>query len=88
MKGKMDKNTGVRNTYKKEPFFDGQVKKFDSGMVSWIETPNTHFGKNNIPNNKENCRQNYGQKNGFPSFYVLHPVFETIQKWNKKGSNI
>lgn len=60
MKGKMDKNTGIRNAYKKQPFFNGQVEKFDSGMIPWIKTPNANFGKNNIPNYKENCRYNDG----------------------------
>lgn len=52
----MNKNTGVGNADKKQPFLDGQIKKFNTGMVPRIETPNTHFSKNNIPNNKENRR--------------------------------
>ena len=84
----MYKNAGIRNADKKQPFFDGQIKKFDSGMITGIKTPNTHFGKDNIPNNIENCRQDYRRKNCFPSFDVLHPVFETIQKRNQKGSDI
>jgi hypothetical protein len=81
MKSKMNKNTGVRNADEKQPLLYGQIKKFNSGMVARIKTPNTHFGKDNIPNYKENCRQNYGRKNSFPSFDILHPVFKTIQKW-------
>jgi hypothetical protein len=57
-------------------------------MIPRIETPNTYFGKNNIPNNKENGRHDYRRKNSFPTFYILHPAFETVQKWNQKGCNI
>ena len=56
----MNKNTGVRYADEKQPFLDGQIKKFNTGVVARIKTPNTHFGKDDIPNNKENCRQNYG----------------------------
>ena len=77
----MNKNTGVGNADEKQPFLDWQIKKFNTGMVTRIETPNSHFGKNDIPNYKENCRQDYGRKNSFPPFDILHPVFETIQKW-------
>ena len=78
MKGIVNEDTGIGNADEKQPFFNGQIKKFDTGMVSGIETPNTHFGENYIPDNKENGRENYGRKNGFPSFYILHPAFETI----------
>ena len=47
-------------------------------MVAGIETPNAYFGKNNIPNNKEYGRQNYGRKNSFPPFYISHPVIKTV----------
>ena len=76
----MNKNTGVRYADEKQPLFNGQIKKLNTGMVTGIKTPNTHFGKDDIPNNKENCGQNYRRKNSFPSFYILHPVFKTIQK--------
>jgi hypothetical protein len=82
VKSEVNKNTCVRNADEKQPFLDGQIEKFDSGMVTGIETPNPHFSKNNIPNYKENCGQDYGRKNRFPSFDILHPVFETIQKGN------
>jgi hypothetical protein len=88
VKGKVYKNTRVRNADKKQPFFNGQIKKFNTGMVAGIETPNTNFRKNNIPDNKENGRQDYCRKNSFPTFYILHPAFETVQKWNQEGCNI
>jgi hypothetical protein len=56
MKSKVNKDTGVGNTNEKQPFFDRQIKKFNAGMVPGIETPHSYFGKNNIPNNKENGR--------------------------------
>ena len=84
----MNKKAGIRNAYKKQPFLDRQVKKFDSGMVSRIETPNANFGKDNIPNNKENCCCYNCRENSFPSFYIFHPVFKTVQKRYQKGSYI
>lgn len=77
----MNKNTGVRYADEKQPLLYWQIKKFNSRMIARIETPNTHFGKDNIPNYEENCGYNYSRKNSFPTFYILHPVFETIQKW-------
>lgn len=88
MKSKMNKNTRIRNADKKHPFFNRQIKKFNSRMVAWIETPHSYFGKNNIPNNEENCGDDYSRKNCFPSFYIPHPTFETIQKRDEKGSYI
>jgi len=84
----MNKDAGIWNAYKKKPFFNRQMKEFNSRMITGIETPNTNFSEDNIPNNEENCRQNDGRKNSFPSFYILHPVFETVQKWNQKGGNV
>jgi hypothetical protein len=49
-------------------------------MIAGIETPNTHFGKDDIPDYEENCGNNYSRKNSFPSFYIPHLVFKTIQK--------
>jgi hypothetical protein len=88
MKSKMYKDAGIRNAYKKKPFFDGQVEKFNSGMITRIETPNTNFGENYIPDNKENGRQDYGRKNSFPPFDIPHPAFKTIEKRDEKGRNI
>jgi hypothetical protein len=84
MKSKMNKNTGVRYADKKQPLLYWQIKKFNSRMIARIETPNPHFGKDNIPHNKENCSNYNGGKNCFPPFYVFHPFFETIKKRNKK----
>jgi hypothetical protein len=52
-------------------------------MVAGIETPNAYLGKNNIPDYKEYGRQNYSRKNSFPPFYIPHPAFKTIYKWNQ-----
>lgn len=57
-------------------------------MIPWIETPDSCFGKNNIPNNEENGSYDYRRKNGFPPFYIPHPAFETVQKRNQKRRNI
>ena len=84
----MNKEAGIRNTDKKKPFFDRQIKEFNSGMVSRIEAPNSHFGKNNIPNYKKNSHYHYSGKNSFPSFDIPHPLFKTIKKWNQKGRDI
>jgi len=84
----MNKNTRIRDADKKQPFLYGQIKKFDSRMVSWIKTPNSHFGENNIPNDKKKGSNNNCRKDGFPTSYVLHPFFETIKKRNYEGGNI
>jgi len=60
VKGKMNKNTSVRNADEKQPLLDGQIKKFNTGVVARIKTPNTHLGKDDIPNYKENCGQDNG----------------------------
>jgi len=57
-------------------------------MVSWIKTPHPDFGKNNIPNDEKKGSYNQSRKNSFPSFYIMHPIFETIKKRNNKGGNI
>jgi hypothetical protein len=57
-------------------------------MVTGIETPNANFGKDNIPNDEENSGYNNRGKNCFPPFYIFHPTFETIQKWNQEGCYI
>jgi hypothetical protein len=74
----MNEDTGIGNADEKQPFFNGQIKKFNSGVISGIETPNSYFGKNNIPDYKENGGKDYRRKNSFPTFYILHSVFETI----------
>ena len=88
VKSKMNEDTRIRNADEKQPFFDGQIKEFNTRMVPRIETPHSYFGKNNIPNNEENCRNNYRRKNCFPAFDILHPVFETVEKRDQKGCNI
>jgi hypothetical protein len=80
VKSKVNKDTRIRNTDKKQPFLDRQIKEFYPRMIPWIETPHSYFGKNDIPNNKENCRDDYRRKNSFPAFDILHPVFETVEK--------
>ena len=60
MKSKVNKDTRIRNADEKQPFFDRQIKEFNSRMVTWIETPNTYFGKNDIPNNEDKSRNQYG----------------------------
>ena len=84
----MDKKARIRNADKKQPFLDRQIKEFYPRMITRIKTPHSHFRENNIPNNEENSRNQDGQKNSFPSFYILHSVFKTIQKGNDKGSDI
>lgn len=88
MKGKMNEDTRIRNADKKQPFFDRQIKEFNSGMITRIKMPNTYFRENDIPNNEENSRNQDGRKNSFPSFDVLHSAFETVQKRNDEGSYI
>ena len=44
----MNKNTGVRYADEKQPLLYWQIKKFNSRMIARIETPNTHFGKDNM----------------------------------------
>ena len=88
MKSEVNKEAGIRNADKKQPFFDRQIKEFNSRMVAWIETPHSYSGENYIPNDKENCCYDYGRKNSLPPFYILHSPFETIQKRNQKRRNI
>lgn len=88
MKSKVNKETRIGNTNKKKPFLNRQIKEFNPGMVSWVETPNAYFCKEYIPNNEENCCDDYRRKNGFPSFYIPHSAFETIQKRNQKRRDI
>lgn len=88
MKSKVNKDTRIRNTDEKQPFLDRQIKEFNTGMIPWIKTPHPYFGKNDIPNNKEKCSNNYRRKNSFPAFDIFHPAFETVEKWNKKRCNI
>ena len=57
-------------------------------MVSWIEMPNTHFGKNNIPNYKKNGCNYYRRKDCFPSIDISHSWFKTVQKRNYNRENI
>lgn len=57
-------------------------------MVARIETPHAYFGKDNVPNNKKSCRDDYRSKYCFPTFDIPHPAFETIQKRDKKGSYV
>lgn len=84
----MDEEAGIRNADEKQPFLDRQIKEFNSRMITWIETPDAYFGKNDVPNDKKNSGNYYGRKNSFPPFDILHPVFETVQKRNDERRNI
>ena len=68
MKSKVNKETRIRNTNKKQPFFNRQIKEFNSRMVTRIKTPHSYFSKNNIPNDEENGRNNIAEKTAFHRF--------------------
>ena len=84
----MDKQTRIRNTDKKQPFFYRQSQNFYTGMVPWIEMPNAYLSKKNIPNDKKNSRSQQSRKQYFPSLAVLHSFFKAVQKRNNERGNI
>lgn len=84
----MDKQTGIRNTEKKQPLFYRQTKPFDARMVCRVEMPNAYFSKKNIPNDKKNRRNQQSRKQNFPSFDVLHSFFKAVQKRNNEGGYV
>src|SRR5690554_3561837 len=52
------KNTGERDKYKKEPFFEGQSGDDPSDGVSRIEPPYASGRKPNVPGDERNSHQN------------------------------
>ena len=88
LQSKMDKQTRIRNTNKKQPLLYRQSQNFYTGMVPWIEMPNAYLSKKNIPNDKKNSRSQQSRKQSFPKLALLHSFFKAVQKRNDEGGYV
>ena len=88
-KCEVGKDTGIGNTNKEKDFLKGKIDDIRAKEIFFIKAPNTHVGKNAVPDKKDDtdgdCR--YGKV--FPGFWKVSFLVKAKRKryWNRAEVN-